>query len=367
MFQVFSKSLRSRAIQSFPRSDNWWRDIACNYTDAEWMQNFRLSKPTFNYICRSIGHSIARQDTTFRKCIPIVKRVAIAIFQLASTTEYRVVGSLFGVSRSTVCNCVREFCRAVIDILMPKFIRIPTPAEMEGMATFFEERWGLPQCIGAIDGSHIPIMRPPKFPTDYHNRKGWHSIVVQAIVDGKGSFWDLCVGSPGSTHDARILRRSAFHTLATSGLFPGKIKRVGDQDIGYYILGDSAYPLQSWLLKPFIDNGRLSQDQQLYNTTTSRARAVVEHAFGRLKGRWRCLMKRNDCNIELVKDMVLASCVLHNLCEKHCELFDPEWTVAEPQSFTAPVLDDMPGQDIRNALITYIKSLKNAIQSHPSD
>lgn len=132
--------------------------------------------------------------------------MAIAVFQLASTT---VVRGLFWVSRSTVCNCVREFCKGMIDILMPKCIRIPTAVEMEGMATYFEERWGLPHCIGAIDGSHIPIMRPPGYSSDYYNRKGWHSIVVQAIVNGKGSFWDLCGGSSGSTHDARILKRSS--------------------------------------------------------------------------------------------------------------------------------------------------------------
>lgn len=127
-----------------------------------------LSKPTFNFIFRCIKGAIARVDTRFRNCIPVTKWPLL----FSSTAEYRVVGGLFGVSRSTVCNCVREFCKAVIDILMPKFIRIPTAVEMEGMATYFEERWGLPQCIGAIDGSHIPIMRPMAQQTTTTGRDG---------------------------------------------------------------------------------------------------------------------------------------------------------------------------------------------------
>lgn len=47
----------------------------------------------------------------------------------------------------------------------------------------FEEKWNLPQCAGAIDGSHIPVKGPLLNHTDYYNRKGWYSIIIQAVVD----------------------------------------------------------------------------------------------------------------------------------------------------------------------------------------
>ena len=41
---------------------------------------------------------------------------------------------------------------------------------------------------------------------------------------------------------------------------------------------------------------------------------VVEGAFGQLKGRWRVLMRKNECEQETLKMMSLACIVLHNIC-----------------------------------------------------
>ena len=38
-------------------------------------------------------------------------------------------------------------------------------------------------CAGAIDGTHVAIIAPKEDHTDYVNRKGYHSVVMQALVD----------------------------------------------------------------------------------------------------------------------------------------------------------------------------------------
>jgi hypothetical protein len=44
--------------------------------------------------------------------------------------------------------------------------------------------------IGAVDGSHIPIIAPNLDPVSYYYRKGFYSTLVQSIVDSKCRFRD---------------------------------------------------------------------------------------------------------------------------------------------------------------------------------
>ena len=53
---------------------------------------------------------------------------------------------------------------------------------------------------------------------------------------------------------------------------------------------------------------------------------VIENAFGRLKGRWRCLLKRLDFKLENVPHVVAACVVLHNMCEMFGDHCLEEWT-----------------------------------------
>lgn len=116
--------------------------------------------------------------------------------------------------------------------------------------------------MGAINGSHIPIIAPEEYPRDYYNRKGWHSIVLQAVVDGKGLFWDVCVGFPGSVHDARVLCQSHLWEIL-SDKKGQNIVTISGCDDGHYLIGDPAYPMQKWLMKPFSDTGRLFLEQSI--------------------------------------------------------------------------------------------------------
>ena len=70
------------------------------------------------------------------------------------------------------------------------------------------DQTGSMKMVGAIDGSHIPISQPVKDQECYVNRKGFHSIVLQAVCDASMAFVDVFAGFPGSVHDARVFRNS---------------------------------------------------------------------------------------------------------------------------------------------------------------
>ena len=161
------------------------------------------------------------QVTNFRSPVSVEERVAVTIWKLATNIEYRTLSSLFGLGRSTVGKIVVETGRAIATHLLPQYVQIPCGEKLKEIVDGFETFWGFPQAAGAIDGSHIPVIRPEESASDYYNRKGYYSIIVQALVDHLGLFMDVCIGWPGKVHDARVFVNSSLYQRGrTSTLFP---------------------------------------------------------------------------------------------------------------------------------------------------
>lgn len=116
-------------------------------------------------------------------------------------------------------------------------------------------------------------------------------------------------------HDARVLRRSAIFRKAEQGeiLSAPTVHVNFRHEVGPYLVGDSAYPLSPWLMKPYLEGTR-DRDEIKFNKELSSARVKVECAFGLLKSRWRVLQKRFDSSIEFAVKNAIACAVLHNLC-----------------------------------------------------
>lgn len=148
-------------------------------------------------------------------------------------------------------------------------------------------------------------------------------------------------------------------------LLPQLTETFEGVDVPLVILGDAAYPLLPWLMKPFRET-RATQEQINFNYRLSQARMTVERAFGRLKGRWRCLLKQNETHITLVSQVISACCVLHNFCEAHNEEYNEEGNIVEENEDEMDGVDegrnpvharDLQAHDIRNALCTYFSRL----------
>ena len=75
---------------------------------------------------------------------------------------------------------------------------------------------------------------------------------LQGIVDADNCFLDVCIGWPGSVHDTRVFVHSPIYILITEkDLLPNKPVSVNGVNVPLFLTGDSVYPLQTWLMKPF--------------------------------------------------------------------------------------------------------------------
>lgn len=82
----------------------------------------------------------------------------------------------------------------------------------------------------------------------------------------------------------------------------------------YVVLGDEAFPLQIHLMRPFPGK-KCSYGELIFNYRLSRARRLVENAFGILAQRWRVFHTKIGVAPKLVTKIVKATCVLHNLLQ----------------------------------------------------
>ena len=145
------------------------------------------------------------------------------------------------------------------------YIRFPTHDSLKDVRGF-KEKFGIPQCVGSIDCSHIPVTPPAMNHNHYYNHKGWYSMLVQAVLDHNYLFRDLCIGWPGSVHDARVLANSSLFRKVNDGEFlRGDELHVQGHYLRPYLIGDSAYPLLPWLIKPFSFSSSLNSQQKQYN------------------------------------------------------------------------------------------------------
>ena len=279
------------------------------FRDKWWKDNLRMTQDSFEVLVTELRPLIEKKDTHMRKAVGVEERIAVTIWKLATTVEYQTLAALFGLGRSMVGKIVLETCQAIATKLFPRYVCIPQGNMLREVVDGFEKRWGFPQVAAAIDGSHIPIIRPVDSASDYFNRKQFYSIIPQGAVDYRGHFIDAYIGWPGKLHDVRVFYNSSFYRKGSQGtLFLEWTRQIEGVDVPILILGDPAYPLLPWLMKPYPETSRITSDEKYFNYWQSR---VVENAFGRLKGRWRCLLKWLDYDLSNVNTIVASCIMLH--------------------------------------------------------
>jgi len=304
------------------RSNNWWELCSHpDFPDDEFQKSFRMSKETFEFICRELDSTVTKKNTMLRDAVPLRQRVAACIWRLATGDPYRLVSERFGLGLSTCHKLVLDVCSAIKTVLMPKFILWPDENNMKLVKQEFEGLSGISSVGGSVYTTHIPITAPNSNVNSYYfnkrhtqrNKKNSYSFTVQGVVESKGIFTNVCIGWPGSYSDEQVFEKSDL------------FKRILEGDLkDIWVVGNSGYPLMDEILAPYAQKN-LTWTQHAFNEKVEDIQRVAKDAFARLKGRWSCLQKRTEVKIEDLPKILGACCVLHNICEMRNEKMDPQW------------------------------------------
>ena len=297
------------------RSKSWWHKLWTGKApEDEWKLYLRLGRSTFMNLLAKISPDISLQTSTCRKPVPPEIQLAATLYYLSDAGRQRKTANAFGLSTSTVSIIVRRVCLASVkridNISLPK-----TDLEVKSLVDGFYAAHGFPQCIGAVDGTHVPIKRPTESYTAYINRKKFFSLNVQLTVGYQQRIIDSSIRWHGSVHDARVFVNSNINGAFQRGFIPRCPKEIvrGEPPVGIVILGDPAYPSLPYLLKEYVGGG-VTPDQNFFGYRLSSARMVVECAIGKLKGRWRSLQNPLPIKADFVPILILACLKLHNFC-----------------------------------------------------
>ena len=56
----------------YHRSDHWWNFVVLQtFTAQDWIENFRMSRETFTYVCERLSPTLRKEDTSMRRSISV--------------------------------------------------------------------------------------------------------------------------------------------------------------------------------------------------------------------------------------------------------------------------------------------------------
>ncbi|XP_018303462.1 putative nuclease HARBI1 [Mycetomoellerius zeteki] len=310
-----------------PRVYQYAEEIVPRFSDRTFKTHFRITPNTFEELLTKL-HSIEDNINVGCKPLPLIKQLMITIWYLSNIESFRSVADRFDISKSTCWDILYRTCKSLLKVNTTyKIISWPNRERAITIMRQFQQINGFPRIIGAIDGSHVHILKPKNHPNSYCNRKNYHSVLLQGVCDSERLFLDVYVGEPGSIHDMRLFKKSDLYA------------RIKNSSIDFpndsHLVGDLAYQLSPYLLVGFKDVGGLTNREKNFNKKLSQCRVRIENAFAYLKGRFRRLKYLETVRLDLICLLIVSACIMHNISILNGDL---------PEEF----VDNMEIRDIRD-------------------
>lgn len=176
-----------------------------------------------------------------------------------------------------------------------------------------------PTLRGCYRRKHVMLQAPIKSGSDFHNYKSFFSIVLMALVDADYNFIFVDIGCQGRISDGGVFRNCQLYTkIEDNDLnLPRPSPLIGRTlKIPFVFLGDAAFPLSEHIMKPYAGQHPKQSPERIFNYRLSRARRIVENAFGIASSVFRVLRKPMLLEPEKAELIVMTVICLHNFLRR---------------------------------------------------
>ncbi|KAI4459480.1 hypothetical protein MML48_6g00003793 [Holotrichia oblita] len=172
--------------------------------DEEYHGLYRFNAENVEWIA---NHFLEQKVETRGGALGPKKQMQIFLRFLSDSGFQIGIGNEEGVHRTTICITISHVLPKIVE-KAGIWIKFPAESSTDQAINEWAQVYRFPCAFGAIDCTHVPIIKPSLHGDEYINRKGWCSLNVQATCDGKERFTSVDAQWPGSVHDSRILKRS---------------------------------------------------------------------------------------------------------------------------------------------------------------
>ena len=193
---------RQRVQQRLLKSSTFWEEDCQRMPEKQFVAFYRLSKETFGEVLRMIYPDLVTFSVTGTSIDP-AKKLAITLRYLATGCDFSTLAHLFGVGDSTVRLIVRDVTDAIATHPSFKSL-VECPSTEEDFFTIsrgFFDMFQFPDCVGAVDDTHIQITKPSTDPSSYFDYKKHYSVHLQAECDSRTRVLFYYIGAPGKNND----------------------------------------------------------------------------------------------------------------------------------------------------------------------
>ncbi|XP_021614892.1 uncharacterized protein LOC110616725 [Manihot esculenta] len=302
---VFGNYMPKELSMSIANGTKFVDEVLSGQSDC-CLENFRMDKQVFYKLCDILQAKGLLRHTNR---IKIEEQLAIFLFIIGHNLRTRAVQELFRYSGETISRHFNNVLNAIMAISLD-FFQPPgsdAPPEILGDPRFYPY---FKDCVGAVDGIHIPVMVGVDEQGPFRNKNGLLSQNVLAACSFDLKFHYVLAGWEGSASDLRVLN-SALTRRNKLQVPEGK----------YYIL-DSKYANMPGFIGPYngiphhpneYASGYHPQDpRELFNQRHSLLRNATDRTFGALKARFPILMSAPPYPLQTQVKLVVAACAIHN-------------------------------------------------------